>query len=92
MCGLWHGCKYKWRVVAVVVIGGLRMGGVGRYEILGCVYFVRLPTPRDTPSTALAVHYRGITYQLITRTHITRHLYKTVITREIFLAAYTAII
>lgn len=51
------------------------------YEVLGCVYFVRLPTPHDTPSTAHAVHYRGITYRPITRTHITRHLYKTVVTR-----------
>ena len=62
------------------------------YEVLGYVYFVRLPTPADTPSTAHAVHYRGITYRLITRTHITRHLYKTVITRENFRTAYTAII
>ena len=62
------------------------------YEVLGCVYFVRLPTPRDTPSTAHAVHYRGVTYRSITRTHITRHLYKTVITRKIFRTAYTAII
>lgn len=62
------------------------------YEVLGCVYFVRLPTPADTTSTALAVHYRGITYRLITRRTLTRHLYKTVITREIFSTAYTAII
>lgn len=62
------------------------------YEVLGCVYFVWLPTPHDTPSTAHAVHYRGITYRPVTRTHITRHLYKTVITREIFRTAYTAII
>lgn len=62
------------------------------YEVLGCVYFVRLPTPRDTPSTAHAVPYRGITYRLITRIRITRHLYKTAITRKIFSTAYTAII
>nr|DAK40171.1 MAG TPA: hypothetical protein [Caudoviricetes sp.] len=62
------------------------------YEVLGCVYFVRLPTPADTPSTAHAVHYRGVTYRLITRVHITHHLYKTGITREIFSTDYAAII
>lgn len=62
------------------------------YEVLGAVYFMRLPTPRDAPSTAHAVHYRGITYRLIARHILTRHLYKTVITRKIFSTAYTAII
>lgn len=51
------------------------------YEVLAAVYFVRLPTPRDTPSAAHAVHYGGITYRLITRRTLTRHLYNTVVTR-----------
>nr|DAK40170.1 MAG TPA: hypothetical protein [Caudoviricetes sp.] len=34
MCGLWHGCKYKWHVVTFVVNGGLSRG-----RVLWCTKF-----------------------------------------------------